>query len=289
MMVSETLKQGEQYWRNQAKRECFETYERMASMYVDFNDYETASYFHQRCLDISIECDYDQGQAQAHRGLGICEEKVFNKFPAMHHLETAHEKAIKLDSQDVARVISKDLVRVYQMIANDFLEKNDFQMSLQFFEKCLAVAKNASDKDIEAECYQQIGMIYETQGELDKAVEQRTQFLDLCKETNNREKQIEAHKLLAETYSKADDTSKAIKHLMDVLNLCNEEPQMDEPQAEATLKLGLLHYKPGAKHSIKHAAEYLGTHFSFIRHGEKKNSRQIDLARVNLGIVKANQ
>ena len=72
-------------------------------------------------------------------------------------------------------------------------------------------------------------MIYETQGELDRAVEHREQFLELCKETGNREKQIEAHKLLAETFSKADDTSKAIKHLMEVLNLCNEEPQMDEP------------------------------------------------------------
>lgn len=52
-----------------------------------------------------------------------------------------------------------------------------------------------------------------------------------------------------------------------------------------------MHYKPGKKHSIKHAADYLGTHFSLIRHGEKekKNSRQIDLARVNLGIVRANQ
>ena len=97
-------------------------------------------------------------------------------------------------------------------------------MSLQFFEKCLAVAQRANDKIIEAECYQQIGMIYETQGELDRSVENRQRFLELAKEENNREKQIEAHKLLAETFSKADDTSKAIKHLMEVLNLCNEDP-----------------------------------------------------------------
>jgi len=63
MMVSENLKQGEQFWRNQQKSECFETYERMAAMYVDFNDYETASYFHQRCLDISIEFEYREGEA----------------------------------------------------------------------------------------------------------------------------------------------------------------------------------------------------------------------------------
>ena len=86
------------------------------------NDYETASYFHQRCLDTSIEFKYIEGEAQAYRGLGICEEKVFNKFPAMSHLETALEKANSGDLIDAARTISKDLVRVYQLIANEYLE-----------------------------------------------------------------------------------------------------------------------------------------------------------------------
>ena len=132
-------------------------------------------------------------------------------------------------------------------------------------------------------------MIYETQGELDRSVEYREKFLDLCKQTGNEEKQIEAHKLLAETYSKSDDTSKAIKHLVEVLDLCRNS-SMDEASADAALKLGLLYYKPGQKYNIKSAAEYLSTHFNLIRQQEKnKNSRQIDLARVNLGIVKANQ
>ena len=73
-----------------------------------------------------------------------------------------------------------------------------------------------------------------------------------------------------------------------MLNIAVESSD-NNAKSEAALKLGLLHYKPGPKNSIKQAAEYLGTHFTFIRHGDKKNSRQIDLARVNLGIVKANQ
>ena len=80
----------------------------------------------------------------------------------MHHLETALEKANSGDLIETERAISLDLVRVYQLIANEFLEMNDFDMSLQFFEKCLAVAQRFEDKKIEAECYQQIGMIYET-------------------------------------------------------------------------------------------------------------------------------
>ena len=134
----------------------------MAVKYEGFNDYETASYFHKRCLDISVEFKYIEGEAEALRGLGICEEKVFNKIPAMHRLETALEKANSGELVEVARSISKDLVRVYQLIANEYLELNEFDLSLSFFEKCLNVAQRAQDRNIEAECYQQIGMIYET-------------------------------------------------------------------------------------------------------------------------------
>ena len=99
-------------------------------MYEGFNDYETASYFHQRCLDISIEFKYIKGEARAHCGLGICEEKVFNKFPAMQHLEKALEKANSGELEECAKSISKDLVRVYIMIANEYLDANEFEMSL---------------------------------------------------------------------------------------------------------------------------------------------------------------
>ena len=40
----------------------------------------------------------------------------------MSHLETALEKANSGDLIDAARTISKDLVRVYQLIANEYLE-----------------------------------------------------------------------------------------------------------------------------------------------------------------------
>ncbi len=51
----------------------------MADGFEKLSDFETASYFHKRCLDISIEYKYLEGEARAYRGLGIAEEKVMNK------------------------------------------------------------------------------------------------------------------------------------------------------------------------------------------------------------------
>ena len=53
------------------------------------NDYETASYFYKRCLDVSSDAKSLKGAAKAYMGLGICEEKVLNIFNAMGNLENA--------------------------------------------------------------------------------------------------------------------------------------------------------------------------------------------------------
>ena len=43
-------------------------------MFEQLNDYKTASYFYNKCLDVSMESKSLKGQAEAFKGLGICEE-----------------------------------------------------------------------------------------------------------------------------------------------------------------------------------------------------------------------
>ncbi len=131
----------------------------MAKTFEDLNDWETASYFYKRCLDVSVDFKYAEGEAKAYRGLGSCEEKVLNIFEAMNHLETALEKSIDAAKPKIEKEISSDLVRVYQIIAIDFQERDEFDRALEYFEKCLEASKRANDKEKEAECYQRIGLI----------------------------------------------------------------------------------------------------------------------------------
>ena len=104
---------GESFQREGEAKRCFKTYLAVANDFELLNDFETASYFHKRCLDVAVEFKYTEGQALAFKGLGICEEKVLNKFEAMGHLETALEKAVEANLEQITREISKDLVRVY--------------------------------------------------------------------------------------------------------------------------------------------------------------------------------
>ena len=71
-------------------------------------------------------------------------------------------------------------MRVYQIIAIEYQEREEYEKSLEFFEKCLDAAKRSGDKSKEAECYQRIGLIHENLGDLDKSIVFLNKFLELC-------------------------------------------------------------------------------------------------------------
>ena len=70
--LRDSLIQAELCWRDQDSKNCFKTYLSVAEIFEHLNDWETASYFHKRCLDISIEFKYIEGEAKSYKGLGIC-------------------------------------------------------------------------------------------------------------------------------------------------------------------------------------------------------------------------
>ena len=61
--LKDSLIQAEMFWRDGDAKKCFKTYLSVAEMYEVLNDWETASYFHKRCLDVSIEFKYIEGEA----------------------------------------------------------------------------------------------------------------------------------------------------------------------------------------------------------------------------------
>lgn len=109
-----------------------------------------------------MEHKFLEGEARAYQGLGKAEENVMNKNEAMHHLETSLSKVQEADDPKLERLvkeISANLVKVYMQIALEQQEQANFSDALDYFERCLDVAKRAENAEIEAECYQRIGLI----------------------------------------------------------------------------------------------------------------------------------
>ena len=92
---------------------CLNFYTGVAEDFNTLCDYESASYFFNRCLEVSVENKYDLGEALALQGLGKCEENVLNIFEAQTYLESARDKAVIADNERIIKDISRNLVRVY--------------------------------------------------------------------------------------------------------------------------------------------------------------------------------
>lgn len=74
---------------------CLHHYGQLITLFeTHLFDYEQSSYFHNKCLQYSIDHKNKVGEIKAYMGLGICEDKVLNTHNAMKYLEIALNKAI---------------------------------------------------------------------------------------------------------------------------------------------------------------------------------------------------
>lgn len=83
----------------------------------------------------------------------------------------------------------------------------------------------------------------------------------MCQKLGDNKGACKAHKKLAESNSELGNISLAIKHLESLMNLSFDDANL-YGQAEASLKLGLLHYKEGQVHK---AVIHLERHFELLR------------------------
>ena len=118
--LSHVLVDAEMFLREKNIKKCFDQYIIICKKYEALNDYETASYFYNHCLEVAIENNKLEEEIRAYKGLGICEEQVLNIFESMEYLEKALEKAIDNTLLKIEKEISLDLVRVYKIIAIQF-------------------------------------------------------------------------------------------------------------------------------------------------------------------------
>jgi len=82
--------------------------------------------------------------------------------------------------EKLVKEISANLVKVYMQIARTQQDQANFAEALEYFQRCLDVAKRAENVEIEAECYQSIGLIQHQRGQYNEAIEYTNDFLKLC-------------------------------------------------------------------------------------------------------------
>ena len=184
--LSSLLRQAEKYCNADDTAKSVAEYKKVCLKYEEVKDFPTASYFYQKCLIMSKQTKYPEGEATSYMGLGLCEEGERNITKAQEYYETALEKALDKDLHAIVKLISEQLIRIYEKLAITCEESGDYQKTLDYYDKCLDASKRALNSQKEAECYYKLGMTFEKTKELEKSVEALEKFLSICEKTNNQ-------------------------------------------------------------------------------------------------------
>ncbi len=166
--------------------ECISEYKKVCAKYEAVDDFPTASYFYEKCLTLSKQNKYPEGEATSYMGLGLCEEGERKIDKAKEYYETALEKALDKDLHAIVKQISDQLVRIYEKLALSYEETGDYQKTLDYYDKCLDASKRALNTKKEAECYYKLGMTYEKTQELEKSVDALNKYLAICDKTGDK-------------------------------------------------------------------------------------------------------
>lgn len=57
------MRAAEEYMRHDNTKKCLEMYTGVANEFEELKDFETASYFYKKCLDVSIRAKYVEVEA----------------------------------------------------------------------------------------------------------------------------------------------------------------------------------------------------------------------------------
>ena len=283
MEITELLRKAEKFGNEGDVAKSVTEYRKICAKYEEVTDYPTASYFYKKCLNISKQRKYAEGEATSYMGLGLCEEGERNIMKAQEYYETALEKALDKDLHSIYKVISEQLIRVYEKLALSNESAGDFPKALDYYDKCLDASKRALNTKKEAECYFKLGITYEKTKELEKSVEALEKYLGICEKLGDQEGRSLALKELAERnkqLGKLEKSKLCLNELKDV-QLSNKGRAL-ENKAEACLKLGLLEFQNG---NLQSSVGYFEKEF-FEKAKELKDRSMIDIGRVNTGIAK---
>ncbi len=105
-----------------------------------------------KALDIATKIGYKRGMAESHRVIGVGYYYIDESVKAIHNYLTALNYFMEI----------KDLAgegRVYNNIGNLY-RNTDYDLSLDFFNKTLVIAKQLNDKPLTAGIYNNIGTVY---------------------------------------------------------------------------------------------------------------------------------
>eukprot|EP00058_Branchiostoma_floridae_P003327 XP_002588815.1 hypothetical protein BRAFLDRAFT_89754 [Branchiostoma floridae] len=189
---------------------------RLGLVHYEMREYEEALEWYQKHLKISQERDDKKEEVTAHTDVG-------NTYRLLGNIEQAtsqFSKALELAQQTEDE---HGQLRVYIFMGD--MQKDQFRSprtSVQYYERCLALAKQLNNSVEESLAYERLGHAQYEMGEYEQAVKWHQKHLDKSQDNGDNKQQIRAQTNLGRTYRLLGSQEKATSHISTALQLAQQ-------------------------------------------------------------------
>ena len=129
---------------------------------------------HEVMAMIGMSKCYDQ-ERQTNKAIAILEEALVKS----NELKAAIR-------EDLAKKISKDLIDIYMKVADEYEKNEVHEDALMYFEKCLQVARQSGEYESEGKVCYRIGELYYKCENFEKSVEFQEKYLAIIKNSSKQ-------------------------------------------------------------------------------------------------------
>eukprot|EP00898_Chlorokybus_atmophyticus_P003348 jgi/Chlat1/4013/Chrsp26S03993 len=276
------------------KKGVYGAYERLAGYFESAEQVSQAIFFYTKCLEGASK-EGDMGaQLAASRALGRCRSLQGDLAGAARDHErtlalaeevrevAGEEEAGRERRGEDAREAAAELARAYAAHAQNLLSHpGNETAATEALDHCLEMAQKAGDAAAVGRAQHELGKVYLRLGQPERALASQQGYLASCRSLHDRAGEGAACAATAACHQALGHPEQALAHLHALLDLARSVELPLRAQANAACALGKLYLAQGHPETAE-------AHFDrFVALATQVGDRRlVDVARVNLGIVK---
>jgi tetratricopeptide (TPR) repeat protein len=259
--IRDSLVKAEVSRRQGDTANVYAAFNQLADYYVRNQDWKTAFFFHEKCLEVSQLTNDVRAEMSANHSLGFIYQLMndFGKACAYH--ERHEEIATSLDVFEEVAKANAELYKVYLVLAEREENRGNFEEALRIYNQCLDSARKSWDKSAEADANGSIGNLLLKHGDAARSLPYLRQQSQISADLGNAEGRCRACSALALALDSMNQTEKALHELTTVMAI-SEEVGDHYLQAQACKALGTLFSKLGR---LQDAVDTLHKHFQLTK------------------------
>ncbi|XP_054342363.1 tetratricopeptide repeat protein 29 isoform X1 [Pongo pygmaeus] len=275
------------------KKSFEDVYNNLYALACYFNNSEdkwVRNHFYERCFKIAqlIKIDCGKKEAEAHMHMGLLYEEDGQLLEAAEHYEAFHQltqgRIWKDETGHSLNLLAcESLLRTYRLLSDKMLENKEYKQAIKILIKASEIAKEGSDKKMEAEASYYLGLAHLAAEEYETALTVLDTYCKISTDLDDDLSLGRGYEAVAKVLQSQGETTEAIKYLKKFVKIARNNFQSLDFVRASTM-LGDIYNEKGYYNKASECFQQ-----AFDTTVELMSMPLMDETKVHYGIAKAHQ